>query len=107
LGQSSSFSVFGGHDYGLGAAVRLQHDIPAQLNWYPTSTWFILFCSRYRCDFRPLYGFNAVSIFEGFVRLALCVTGGAMVPLSLGGKNTLADGPDVMTLGDQSIWTGK
>jgi len=96
-------------------AVRFAFDIPAQLNWYPTNAWFILIVLAVGIVVVSiaLYGFNAVSEFSGICApwLFVMFTSGAMVllpALSLDVlEKTLPGGwADVMTLGDQSIWTG-
>ncbi|MDF4203294.1 hypothetical protein PXD56_10030 [Maribacter sp. SA7] len=96
-------------------AVRFAFDIPAQLNWYPTNMWFvvIVFCVGLVVVSIALYGFNAVSEFSGICApwLFVMFTSGAMVLLPalsldvLG--TTLPNGwNDLISLGDQSIWTG-
>ncbi|WP_324027709.1 hypothetical protein QSV08_07100 [Maribacter sp. BPC-D8] len=96
-------------------AVRFAFDIPAQLNWYPTNMWFvvIVFCVGLVVVSIALYGFNAVSEFSGICApwLFVMFSSGAMVLLPalsldvLG--TTLPNGwNDLISLGDQSIWTG-
>ncbi len=96
-------------------AVRFAFDIPAQLNWYPTNTWFILivFIVGIVVVAIALYGFNAVSEFSGICApwLFVMFTSGAMVllpALSLDVLHkTLPGGwADFISIGDQSIWTG-
>ncbi len=96
-------------------AVRFAFDIPAQLNWYPTNVWFILIVLAVGIFVVSiaLYGFNAVSEFSGLCApwLFVMFTSGAMVllpALSLDVLDkTLPTGwTDIMTLGDQRIWTG-
>lgn len=96
-------------------AVRFAFDIPAQLNWYPTNMWFvvIVFCVGLVVVSIALYGFNAVSEFSGICApwLFVMFTSGAMVllpALSLDVLGvTIPNGwDDLITLGDQSIWTG-
>ncbi|MGB5436739.1 MAG: hypothetical protein WBM98_12675 [Maribacter sp.] len=96
-------------------AVRFAFDIPAQLNWYPTNVWFILIVLAVGIVVVSiaLYGFNAVSEFSGLCApwLFVMFTSGAMVllpALSLDVLDkTLPTGwTDIMTLGDQRIWTG-
>jgi len=96
-------------------AVRFAFDVPAQLNWYPTNFWFILIVLAVGIFvvFIALYGFNAVSEFSGLCApwLFVMFASGAMVllpALSLDVLDkTLPGGwADIMTLGDQSIWTG-
>lgn len=97
------------------SAVRFAFDIPAQLNWYPTNTWFILIVLAVGIVVVSiaLYGFNAVSEFSGICApwLFVMFTSGAMVllpALSLDVLDkTLPSGwTDILSLGDQSIWTG-
>jgi cytosine permease len=96
-------------------AVRFAFNIPAQLNWYPTNLWFVLivFLVGVVVVSIALYGFNAVSEFSGICApwLFVMFTSGAMVLLPalsldvLG--TTLPNGwNDLISLGDQSIWTG-
>ncbi|WP_406685164.1 hypothetical protein N1F78_05415 [Seonamhaeicola sp. MEBiC1930] len=96
-------------------AVRFAFNIPAQLNWYPTNTWFILIVLAVGIFvvFIALYGFNAVSEFSGICApwLFVMFTSGAMVLLpalsiDVLDKTLPSNWIDFMTLGDQSIWTG-
>jgi len=97
------------------SAVRFAFNIPAQLNWYPTNAWFILIVLAVGIVVVSiaLYGFNAVSEFSGICApwLFVMFTSGAMVllpALSLDVLDkTLPSGwTDILSLGDQSIWTG-
>ncbi|WP_297798575.1 hypothetical protein [uncultured Eudoraea sp.] len=96
-------------------AVRFAFDIPAQLNWYPTNVWFILIVLAVGIFVVSiaLYGFNAVSEFSGLCApwLFVMFTSGAMVllpalSLDVLEKTLPAGWTDIMTLGDQRIWTG-
>jgi len=96
-------------------AVRFAFDIPAQLNWYPTNLWFILIVLAVGIFVVSiaLYGFNAVSEFSGLCApwLFVMFTSGAMVllpalSLDVLDKTLPAGWTDIMTLGDQRIWTG-
>ena len=96
-------------------AVRFAFDIPAQLNWYPTNAWFILIVLAVGIVVVSiaLYGFNAVSEFSGLCApwLFVMFTSGAMVllpalSLDILDKTLPAGWADILTLGDQSIWTG-
>ncbi|MGB5555125.1 MAG: hypothetical protein WBM83_10745 [Flavobacteriaceae bacterium] len=96
-------------------AVRFAFDIPAQLNWYPTNFWFILivFAVGVVVVSIAIYGFNAVSEFSGVCApwLFVMFTCGAMVllpalSLDVLGKTLPSGWGDIMSLGDQSIWTG-
>ena len=97
------------------SAVRFAFDIPAQLNWYPTSLWFILivFGVGAFVVFVTIYGFDAVSEFSGICApwLFVMFTSGALVllpalSLSVLGKPLPAGWDDLIALGNQSIWTG-
>ena len=97
------------------SAVRFAFDIPAQLNWYPTSLWFILivFGVGAFVVFITIYGFDAVSEFSGICApwLFVMFTSGALVllpalSLSVLGKPLPAGWDDLITLGNQSVWTG-
>ncbi|TDQ32203.1 purine-cytosine permease family protein [Zeaxanthinibacter enoshimensis] len=96
-------------------AVRFAFDIPAQLNWYPTNLWFILIVLSVGVFvvLIALYGFNAVSEFSGICApwLFVMFTSGAMVLLPALSLDVLdkplpAGWSDIMSLGNQSIWTG-
>jgi len=96
-------------------AVRFAFDIPAQLNWYPTNFWFILivFGVGAFVVFIAIYGFNAVSEFSGICApwLFVMFTSGALVllpalSLDVLGKTLPSGWSDLMSLGNQSIWTG-
>tara|TARA_R110000744_G_scaffold89877_1_gene174687 strand:- start:1758 stop:3476 length:1719 start_codon:yes stop_codon:yes gene_type:complete len=96
-------------------AVRFAFDIPAQLNWYPTNMWFvvIVFCVGLVVVSIALYGFNAVSEFSGICApwLFVMFTSGAMVllpalSLDVLGTTLPSGWNDLISLGDQSIWTG-
>ena len=96
-------------------AVRFAFDIPAQLNWYPTNVWFILIVLAVGIFVVSiaLYGFNAVSEFSGLCApwLFVMFTSGAMVllpalSLDILDKTLPGGWTDVVTLGDQRIWTG-
>ncbi|MGC1514765.1 MAG: hypothetical protein WA810_04260 [Maribacter sp.] len=96
-------------------AVRFAFNIPAQLNWHPTNAWFILIVLAVGIVVVSiaLYGFNAVSEFSGLCApwLFVMFTSGAMVllpalSLDILDKTLPAGWADILTLGDQSIWTG-
>lgn len=96
-------------------AVRFAFNIPAQLNWYPTNAWFILIVIAVGIVVVSiaLYGFNAVSDFSSLCApwLFVMFTSGAMVllpalSLDILGKTLPAGLSDLMSLGDQSVWTG-
>lgn len=97
------------------SAVRFAFDIPAQLNWYPTNLWFVLIVLMVGIVVVSvaIYGFNAASDFSGVCApwLFTMFTCGALVlmpalSLDVLGK-TLPEGwADLMSIGNQSIWTG-
>lgn len=96
-------------------AVRFAFDIPAQLNWYPTNLWFVLIVLLVGIVVVSiaLYGFNAVSEFSGICApwLFVMFTSGAMVllpalSLDVLGTTLPSGWNDLISLGDQSIWTG-
>ncbi|MGJ8591013.1 MAG: purine-cytosine permease family protein [Aquaticitalea sp.] len=96
-------------------AVRFAFNIPAQLNWYPTNLWFIVIVLIVGSVVVAIaiYGFNAVSDFSGVCApwLFVMFTCGAFVllpalSLEVLGKPIPDSWSDVISLGDQSIWTG-
>ncbi|KGL63406.1 purine-cytosine permease family protein [Polaribacter sp. Hel1_85] len=96
-------------------AVRFAFDIPAQLNWYPTNTWFIVIVLIVGSVVVSIaiYGFKAVSEFSGICApwLFVMFTCGAFVllpalSLEVLGKPIPNGWSDFLTLGNQSIWTG-
>ncbi|REG83797.1 purine-cytosine permease family protein [Marinomonas pollencensis] len=96
-------------------AVRYLFNIPAQLNWYPTNSWFVLVVLAVGAVvvFVAMYGFKAVSEFSGICGPWLFVMfgSGALVIMpalseSVLGTTTLHSFKDFITIGDQSIWTG-
>ena len=96
-------------------AVRYLFNIPAQLNWYPTNSWFVLVVLAVGVVvvFVAMYGFKAVSEFSGICGPWLFVMFGSgalvMMPAladSVLGTTSLHSFKDFITIGDQSIWTG-
>jgi len=96
-------------------AVRFAFDIPAQLNWYPTSFPFVIIVCIVGlvAVFVAIYGFNAVSEFSGICApwLFTMFLSGALVlmpALSLSVLGTLIpeSWSDLIQIGDKSIWTG-
>lgn len=96
-------------------AVRFAFNIPAQLDWYPTNAWFILIVIAVGIVVVSiaLYGFNAVSDFSSLCApwLFVMFTSGAMVllpalSLDILGKTLPSGLSDLMSLGNQSVWTG-
>tara|TARA_R110002111_G_scaffold57363_11_gene97232 strand:+ start:2751 stop:4466 length:1716 start_codon:yes stop_codon:yes gene_type:complete len=96
-------------------AVRFAFDIPPQLNWYPTNSWFVLIVLIVGSVVVSIaiYGFKAVSEFAGICApwLFVMFTCGAFVllpalSLEVLGKPLPNGWADFISLGDQSIWTG-
>jgi purine-cytosine permease-like protein len=97
------------------SAVRFAFDIPAQLDWYPTNLWFVLIVLVVGsvAVSVAIYGFNAVSEFSGVCApwLFTMFTCGALVlmpalSLDVLGKTLPSGWADLLSIGDQSIWTG-
>jgi len=96
-------------------AVRFAFNIPPQLNWYPTNSWFVLIVLIVGTVVISIaiYGFKAVSEFAGICApwLFVMFTCGAFVllpalSLEVLGKPLPNGWADFISLGDQSIWTG-
>jgi cytosine permease len=96
-------------------AVRFAFDIPAQLNWYPTNFWFVLIVMLVGTFvvFVAIYGFDAVSDFSGVCApwLFTMFASGAMVllpalSLSVIGSPLPGSWEELISIGNQSIWTG-
>lgn len=96
-------------------AVRFAFDIPAQLNWYPTNFWFVLIVLLVGAFvvFIAIYGFEAVSEFSGICApwLFVMFTAGALVvlpalSLSVTGTTLPGSWAELISIGNQSIWTG-
>ncbi|WP_133010718.1 purine-cytosine permease family protein [Marinomonas flavescens] len=96
-------------------AVRYLFNIPAQLNWYPTNSLFVLVVLAVGAVvvFVAMYGFKAVSEFSGICGPWLFVMfgSGALVIMpalaqSVLGTTLLHSFSDFLTIGDKSIWTG-
>ena len=96
-------------------AVRLLFDIPAQLQWYPTNSLFVLVVVGVGMIvvLVAMYGFNAVAEFSGLCGpwlVVMFVSGAlALFPAlanAVLGRTQLTGFADFMTIGDQSIWTG-
>ena len=96
-------------------AVRLLFDIPAQLEWYPTSSLFVLVVLGVGMIvvLVAMYGFNAVAEFSGLCGpwlVVMFVSGAlALFPAladAVLGRTQLTGFADFMAIGDQSIWTG-
>ena len=96
-------------------AVRLLFDIPAQLQWYPTSSLFVFIVLGVGMIvvLVAMYGFNAVAEFSGLCGpwlVVMFVSGAlALFPAlaeAVLGRTQLTGFADFMTIGDKSIWTG-
>ncbi|NRR93194.1 hypothetical protein HSX10_16580 [Winogradskyella undariae] len=96
-------------------AVRFAFNIPPQLNWYPTNSWFVLIVLIVGSVVVSIaiYGFKAVSEFAGICApwLFVMFTCGAFVmlpalSLEVLDKTIPSSWNDFIALGNQSIWTG-
>ncbi len=96
-------------------AVRFLFDIPAQLNWYPSSFWFvaIVLAVGSIVVFVAMYGFSTVADFSKICApwlFVIFIAGSFSLFPALSnhvlGTTTLTGWADFMTIGDSSIWTG-
>ncbi|MBU2926123.1 hypothetical protein Q4530_09675 [Colwellia sp. 1_MG-2023] len=96
-------------------AVRFLFDIPAQLNWYPNSFWFvaIVLAVGSIVVFVAMYGFSTVADFSKICApwlFVIFIAGSFTLFPALSnhvlGTTTLTGWGDFMTIGDSSIWTG-
>jgi NCS1 family nucleobase:cation symporter-1 len=96
-------------------AVRFLFDIPAQLNWYPNSFWFvaIVLAVGSIVVFVAMYGFATVADFSKICApwlFVIFIAGSFTLFPALSnhvlGTTTLNGWDDFMTIGDSSIWTG-
>lgn len=96
-------------------AVRFLFDIPAQLNWYPSSFWFvaIVLAVGSIVVIVAMYGFSTVADFSKICApwlFVIFISGSFTLFPALShhvlGTTTLADWRDFITIGDSSIWTG-
>ena len=96
-------------------AVRFLFDIPAQLNWYPSSFWFvcIVLAVGSIVVFVAMYGFSTVADFSKLCApwlFVIFIAGSFSLFPALSnhvlGTTTLTGWGDFMTIGDSSIWTG-
>jgi len=96
-------------------AVRFLFDIPAQLNWYPSSIWFvaIVLAVGSIVVFVAMYGFSTVADFSKLCApwlFVIFIAGSfALFPALSNhvlGATTISGWGDFMTIGDSSIWTG-
>ncbi|GAA0745343.1 hypothetical protein [Gaetbulibacter jejuensis] len=96
-------------------AVRFAFDIPPQLNWYPTNFWFVIIVLIVGLVVVgiAIYGFKAVSEFSSICApwLFVMFISGAFVllpelSLEVLGTTIPKNWSEIISLGDQSIWTG-
>ncbi len=96
-------------------AVRFLFDIPAQLNWYPNSFWFVLIVLAVGSIvvLVAMYGFSTVADFSKICApwlFAIFIAGSFALFPELSnhvlGVTTVSSWQDFMTIGDASIWTG-
>lgn len=96
-------------------AVRFLFDIPAQLNWYPNSFWFVLIVLAVGSIvvFVAMYGFTTVADFSKICApwlFVIFLSGSfALFPALSNhvlGVTSLTSWGDFMQIGDTSIWTG-
>ena len=96
-------------------AVRFLFDIPAQLDWYPNSFWFvaIVLAVGSIVVFVAMYGFSTVADFSKLCApwlFVIFIAGSFALFPELSnhvlGSTSLTSFSDFMTIGDSSIWTG-
>ncbi|MBU3003021.1 purine-cytosine permease family protein [Paraglaciecola arctica] len=96
-------------------AVRFVFDIPAQLNWYPNSFWFvaIVLAVGSIVVLVAMYGFSTVADFSKICApwlFVIFIAGSFTLFPALSnhvlGTTTLSGWGDFITIGDHSIWTG-
>ncbi|MBH0028697.1 MULTISPECIES: purine-cytosine permease family protein [unclassified Pseudoalteromonas] len=96
-------------------AVRFLFDIPAQLDWYPNSFWFvaIVLAVGSIVVFVAMYGFSTVADFSKLCApwlFVIFIAGSFALFPELSnhvlGSTSLSSFGDFMTIGDSSIWTG-
>ncbi len=97
------------------SAVRHLFNIPAQLDWYPNSLWFVLVVIAVGVVvvLVAMFGFSTLTDFSGVCApwLFVMFTSGAMVMLpslaqSVLGRTTLTGWGDFLQIGNHTIWTG-
>ncbi|QDE31360.1 purine-cytosine permease family protein [Shewanella polaris] len=93
-------------------AVRFLFDIPAQLNWYPSSVMIVLAVGSIVVVV-AMYGFSTVADFSKICApwlFVIFIAGSFTLFPALSnhviGSTTLTSWQDFMTIGDSSIWTG-
>lgn len=96
-------------------AVRFLFDIPAQLNWYPSSLWFVMIVLAVGSIVVvvAMYGFSTVADFSKICApwlFVIFIAGSFSLFPALSnhviGSTTLNSWQDFMTIGDSLIWTG-
>ncbi len=96
-------------------AVRFLFDIPAQLNWYPNSLWFvaIVIAVGSIVVVVAVFGFSTVADFSKLCApwlFVIFIAGSFSLYPALSdhvlGTTTVTSWRDFMTIGDSSIWTG-
>lgn len=96
-------------------AVRFLFNIPAQLNWYPSSFWFVLIVIAMGSIvvLVAMYGFSTVADFSKICApwlFVIFIAGSFNLFPGLSfhvlGDTTLTNWSDFVAIGDSSIWTG-
>ncbi|TYK67046.1 purine-cytosine permease family protein [Colwellia echini] len=96
-------------------AVRFAFDIPAQLNWYPSSFWFVVIVLAVGSIvvFVAMYGFSTVADFSKVCApwlFVIFIAGSFTLFPALSnhvlGTTTVSGWGDFLAIGDSSIWTG-
>ena len=96
-------------------AVRFLFDIPAQLDWYPNSLWFvaIVLAVGTIVVFVAMYGFSTVADFSKLCApwlFVIFIAGSFALFPELSnhvlGVTSVSSWQDFMSIGDSSIWTG-
>jgi purine-cytosine permease-like protein len=97
------------------SAVRHLFNIPAQLDWYPNSLWFVVVVIAVGVVvvLVAMFGFSTLTDFSGVCApwLFVMFTSGAMVMLpslahSVLGRPNLTGLGDFLQIGNHTIWTG-
>lgn len=96
-------------------AVRFALNIPAQLNWYPTNSLFVMVVLAVGIIvvLVAMYGFNAVSRFSGICApwlFVMFISGPLVLMPELAnaviGQTVVSSWGDFMHIGSISVWTG-
>jgi purine-cytosine permease-like protein len=97
------------------SAVRHLFNIPAQLDWYPNSVWFVVVVIAVGVVvvLVAMFGFSTLTDFSGVCApwLFVMFTSGALVMLpslaqSVLGRTNLTGWGDFLQIGNHTIWTG-